>query len=125
GRLLVTRTAGTDKVSYLDPASGRYDDVDLHGATTATLFAVAGDRLLLSSGGAGTPAGARVIDLASGTSAVIRLNVDTVPDPAYHPAAEQMTFPSVAGREVHAIVYPPRNPDYVAPDGELPPYVAW
>ena len=28
-------------------------------------------------------------------------------------------------REVHAIVYPPHNPDFVAPDGELPPFVAF
>jgi dipeptidyl aminopeptidase/acylaminoacyl peptidase len=125
GRLLVARTAGTDTVSFLDPASGRYDDIDLQGATAASLVEVDGDRLLLTSVGANTAAGLRMIDLPSGEDSVIRLNVDTVPDPAYRPAAEQMTFPSAAGREVHAIVYPPRNPDHVAPDGELPPFVAW
>ena len=36
-----------------------------------------------------------------------------------------MTFAGDGGREVHAIVYPPRNPDFAAPDGELPPFVAF
>ena len=36
-----------------------------------------------------------------------------------------MTFAGTGGRDVHAIVYPPRNPDFAAPDGERPPYVAW
>jgi len=29
------------------------------------------------------------------------------------------------GRTVHALVYPPANPDVTAPTGQLPPYVAW
>ncbi|MFN2563019.1 MAG: prolyl oligopeptidase family serine peptidase [Jatrophihabitans sp.] len=125
GRLVVGRTSGTDTLSSLDPASGRYEDIDLHGATAVTLFAVADDRLLLSSAGAHTPTGLRMIGLASGNSTVVRLNAETVPDPAYQPAARQMTFSGAGGREVHAVVYPPRNPDYVAPDGELPPFIAW
>jgi dipeptidyl aminopeptidase/acylaminoacyl peptidase len=36
-----------------------------------------------------------------------------------------MTFSGPAGRDVHAFVYPPSNPDFVAPEGELPPYVAF
>ena len=35
-----------------------------------------------------------------------------------------MTFPGEGGREVHAVVYRPRNPGFVAPDGELPPFIA-
>ena len=50
--------------------------------------------------------------------------MDDVPDPAYLPAAEQMTSPGPAGRDVHAVVYRPRNRDFVAPAGELPPFVA-
>ena len=36
-----------------------------------------------------------------------------------------MTFRGPGDRPVHAVVYPPHNPDFVAPEGELPPYVAF
>ena len=35
--------------------------------------------------------------------------------------AEPITFPTAGGGEAHAYHYPPTNPDFVAPDGELPP----
>ena len=45
------------------------------------------------------------------------------PTPAYLPRAEPRTFTGVGGREIHAFVYPPTNPDAVAPEGELPPFI--
>ncbi len=51
-------------------------------------------------------------------------HVDEV-DPAYYPEPERRVFAGPGGREVHADVYPPRNPDFAAPEGELPPYVVW
>jgi dipeptidyl aminopeptidase/acylaminoacyl peptidase len=125
GRLLVVRTSGTDTLSYLDPATGEYADVDVGGATSVVLRKVDNDRLLVSLGGADTAPGLRLVDLASGAATVVRLSMDAVPDEAYLPEAEQLTFPSAAGREVHAVVYRPRNPDFVAPTGELPPFIAW
>jgi dipeptidyl aminopeptidase/acylaminoacyl peptidase len=51
--------------------------------------------------------------------------MEAAPDPAYLPHADSMTFTSSNGRDVHAVVYRPANPDFVAPDGELPPFIAW
>jgi dipeptidyl aminopeptidase/acylaminoacyl peptidase len=66
-----------------------------------------------------------VIDLRDGTVSDIRMSVDEAPDPAYLPTARQVTVPGRGGREVHAIVYPPHNADFEAPEGELPPYIAF
>ncbi|HLU27809.1 MAG TPA: prolyl oligopeptidase family serine peptidase [Glycomyces sp.] len=46
-------------------------------------------------------------------------------DPAYYPEPEHRTFAGPEGREVHAHVYPPRNPGFAGPEGESPPYVVW
>jgi dipeptidyl aminopeptidase/acylaminoacyl peptidase len=124
-RLLVVRTLGTDTLAYLDPASGKYEDIDLGDSTTVRLGSVDGSRVLLTTGGAQTPAGVRVLDLDTGGLADVRLALDDPPDPAYLPTAEEMTFAGPGGREVHAVVYRPRNPDFSAPEGELPPFIAY
>lgn len=64
-------------------------------------------------------------DSERGTSRVVaHEHVDLV-DPGYYPRPEHRTFAGPGGREVHAHLYPPRNPDFEAPEGELPPYVVW
>ncbi len=128
GRLLTVRTFGTDTLAILDPVTGSYDDIDLGNISTINLGAVDGDRLLLGTGGSRTVAGLRVLDLGTRELTDVRLALDQVPDPAYLPDAAAMTLHGAqAGnqREVHAIVYPPHNPDFAAPDGELPPYIAF
>ena len=95
-----------------------------------------GDRLLLRCGGAQSAAGLRIVDLSEAPGvgiaasprpvalvSVVRLSVDDLPAVDYLPEARPMTFGGA--RDVHAIVYPPRHPQYRAPDGELPPFVAF
>ena len=126
GRLLTVRTFGLDTLGILDPATGTLTDVDLGDQTTLYLGDVRDDgQVLLRTGGARTPSGLRRLQLSSAESTVVRLSADDLPDASYLSQAQAMTFTGPAGREVHAIVYPPANPDFTAPDGELPPYVAF
>jgi dipeptidyl aminopeptidase/acylaminoacyl peptidase len=123
GRLLTVRTYGSDTLAVLDPGAGTYEDIDLGDHTTIGLGPVADGRVLLTTYGARTVPGLRLLDLASGELSDVRLSVDHVPDPAYLPSAELMTLRGPR-REVHTIVYRPQNPDFAAPEGELPPFVA-
>jgi dipeptidyl aminopeptidase/acylaminoacyl peptidase len=127
GRLLTVRTLGTDTLAILDPATRELTDLDLGiGALGRTgLGPVRGDRALVVVGSASAAMGLRELDLRTGALTDVRLSVDAVPDAGYLPTAELMTFTGPSEREVHAVVYPPRNADFVAPDGELPPYVAF
>jgi dipeptidyl aminopeptidase/acylaminoacyl peptidase len=125
GRLLAVRTRGTDTLAVLDPGTGELADIDLAGLTTVRLGPVVDGRAYLTAGGAQAPGGVRVLDLDSGAVTVVRLALDAVPPAEYLPQAELRTFRGDDGRDVHAIVYPPRSPDHTAPAGELPPYVAW
>src|SRR5690606_21583954 len=52
-------------------------------------------------------------------------DADALPDPAYLPVAEPLTLPGPGGREVHANLYPPRNPEHTGPAGSRPPYVVF
>jgi dipeptidyl aminopeptidase/acylaminoacyl peptidase len=124
GRLLTSRTLGTTTVAVLDPRTGQYADLDLGDHTDVALGPVGGTRALVVTAGARTVSGLRVLDLTTGELSDVRTAMDDVPDPGYLPAAEPMTFRGPQ-RDVHAIVYRPANPDFVAPDGELPPFVAF
>ncbi len=124
GRLLTVRTLGQDRLGVLDPESAELADVDTGDLLTLNLLEVAGDLALLRSAGAGSASGMRTINLSSGEIEVVRLSVDDLPPAAYLPDAQAMTFPGPGGRDVHTFVYPPRNADFAAPEGELPPYVA-
>ncbi|GAB3140977.1 S9 family peptidase [Marisediminicola antarctica] len=121
-RILAARTQGDDSLVLIDRASGTIEPLDT-GLTTISLGARNGDRVLLTGGSSVLPAGLRILDLGTGALEDVRLGVDALPDAAYLPLAESRTF--TANRDVHTFVYPPRNPDFEAPEGELPPYIAF
>ena len=45
------------------------------------------------------------------------------PDPAFVSRGEAISFPTGGGRTAHAWFYAPKNPGFVAPEGERPPLV--
>jgi acetyl esterase/lipase len=129
GRLAVLHGAGEFLLGVLDPVSGVLTDLDLPG------FRVMKDALAVSDPAAGNSVIAVVaggprapwsVVLAStdGSSQVVREPEVTAPDPAYLPDARpvQLTV-SPNGPVVHALLYPPTNPEVDAPDGELPPFL--
>jgi len=127
-KLLTSRTVGVDRLGILDPDDGSLTDLEPSG-TVGTLAVtrlgqVRDGRALILSGGPLDAAGLRVLDLAEASVEAVRLGVDELPATGLLPVAEPRTFPAPDGRQVHTFVYPPRNPGFVAPAGELPPYVA-
>jgi len=65
------------------------------------------------------------VDTRSGAAKVVAAAHEDKVDPAYLPVPEHRTFTGPDGRDVHAHVYPPRNPDFEGPEGEAPPYAVW
>lgn len=126
GRLLVTRCeAGADRLGLLDPSTGGLSDITLPGIAAIELGTLAGRRAALLCGGGQRARGVRVVDIDSGALSDVRLALTDLPDEGYLPHAQPMTFVGPGGREVHAVVYPPRHPQVDGPEGEAPPYVAW
>ncbi len=76
-----------------------------------------GGRALLTDSSAGDPASLWELDTATGAFRLVRAGVEGLPAEVF-PAAERRVFDGV-----HAVVYPPANPGWRAPVGELPPYV--
>ena len=121
--LLTVSTFGTDQAAILDVNTGQLKDIELP-VDSVSFGARRGDRILVTGGSAVLASGLRELDLQTGVLTDIRLSVDDLPDNAYLPTAAARTF-GTADRPVHTFVYEPANPDFAAPEGELPPFVAF
>jgi dipeptidyl aminopeptidase/acylaminoacyl peptidase len=62
-----------------------------------------------------------IVDPRTSESDVIRRGRPVPIDPAYVSRPEAIVFPTEGGLTAHANYYPPTNPDFRAPEGELPP----
>lgn len=60
-------------------------------------------------------------DLASQQTEILKRASDLQIDAGYLSAPRRIEFPTENGLTAHAIFYPPRNKDFAAPEGELPP----
>ena len=80
-----------------------------------------GNRILFSAGAPDRPMTLMSLDLPSGALTTLQQAHDLEVDPAYLSSPEPVEFETTGGRTAHAFYYPPRNPDFVAPEGEKPP----
>jgi dipeptidyl aminopeptidase/acylaminoacyl peptidase len=111
---------GTCRLALLDATQGRltqipssYDDFSDLRATSTHAVCVAASPT--------TPAAIVRIDLTTYDFAVLRASSDVSVDPGYLSTPRPVAFPTTGGVTAHAIFYPPRNRDFVAPQGNRPP----
>jgi dipeptidyl aminopeptidase/acylaminoacyl peptidase len=61
------------------------------------------------------------MDSETGNMAALRQAFEVTVDSEYFSIPLTISFPTTADREAHANYYPPKNKDFLAPEGELPP----
>ncbi|MGH8531999.1 MAG: alpha/beta hydrolase family protein, partial [Gammaproteobacteria bacterium] len=61
------------------------------------------------------------LDLASGSTRVLKRSSDLDLDPGYVSAGEPIEFPTEGGRSAHGFFYAPANRDFMAPADQRPP----
>jgi dipeptidyl aminopeptidase/acylaminoacyl peptidase len=117
------RSGGLARLAAIETESGRLTNVD-------TPFTAFGSWIQAGLGKAVTVAGAPteqlaviVADLKTGQTQVLRRSMELGSEAAYLSVPESIEFPTEGGRTAHAFFYPPRNPDFLAPDGDLPPVI--
>ncbi len=64
-----------------------------------------------------------VYDAGSGGCEIVRDSSEEPVDPAYVSHPRPIEFPTGEGEVAYGFFYPPANPDFLAPDGELPPLI--
>jgi len=123
GRLAVLHGRGQQQLAVLDPESGTLTDAHLGFDAVKGELATSGGAVAAIAGSPRAPWSV-VRTWFGGATEVLRRQAVATPDLAYLPDARQVqlsTDPN--GAVVHAVVYPPSNPDFEAPDGEHPPFV--
>ncbi len=61
------------------------------------------------------------LDLETGEAEIVRSSFEVSLPPEAFSLPEAIVFPTQGGRSAHAFFYPPTNPDFEGPAGELPP----
>ncbi|WP_336322043.1 prolyl oligopeptidase family serine peptidase [Streptomyces lavendofoliae] len=125
GTVAVIHGKGATSLGILDPETGEV--VDAPGPWTEWAATLAGNGTRVVGVAASPRSGYEVVELdtRTGRTRVIGSGHDDSVDPAYYPEPQIRTFTGPDNREIHAHIYPPHNPDRIAPDDELPPYVVW
>ncbi|HET7664966.1 MAG TPA: prolyl oligopeptidase family serine peptidase, partial [Mycobacterium sp.] len=123
GRLAVRHGVGAGRLGVLDPRTGRLHDLDMPFTAWDPVIRGAGHTVVGVAGGPGIPPSVVKIDAVTGAVRLLRRSADRLPDPGFLPEPHAAVLAGPGNREVHAVVYPPRNPNVVAPQGELPPYL--
>ncbi len=120
--------------SYVESGIHRLSSVDL-GSLAATAIETpfqdissvraADGRVYFRGGSPADPPTIVELDLEAGGSALLKRSTseDMERYRGYLSAPEPVTFDTDGGQEAHGIYYPPRNLDFAAPAGALPPLI--
>jgi dipeptidyl aminopeptidase/acylaminoacyl peptidase len=117
---------GEVTMARLDTPTGRLTPLDLpHALIYASYgFLRADDRQFVYLGGSPTEVPAIVrVDLATGERAVLRRSTEVKVEAGFLSIPQPVAFPTENGLTAYGYFYPPRNRDFVAPAGELPPLI--
>ncbi|RZS43696.1 dipeptidyl aminopeptidase/acylaminoacyl peptidase [Herbihabitans rhizosphaerae] len=110
-------------LSVLDERTGTITEVDNdYPLWTPNLVARDGVIVSVAAGPRQSSAVVR-LDLSTGELTTLTEAPERIPDEAYLPVPEKRWFTGENGRSIPAYVYPPTNPEFAGPDGELPPYL--
>lgn len=115
-----------DGVSHVGViADGEFSTCDTRRNVIATTMAIGGGMVWTVAASDTEPAAVVGIDPATGHEQVVRSSLSVDLDPGYVSSPQTITFPTTGDAVAHAFYYPPVNPDFTGPSGELPPLVVW
>jgi dipeptidyl aminopeptidase/acylaminoacyl peptidase len=111
---------GLSHLATLDTRSLKFTRLELPYTSISDVHACEG-QVYFVGGSATEPVALIRLGLATGQTQVLRSTRPADLDPACISSAEHLEYPTGGGLTAHGFFYPPRNPDFMAPAGELPP----
>jgi dipeptidyl aminopeptidase/acylaminoacyl peptidase len=119
--LLCTYTQGGRwKLARLNTSSTRITPIELPFTEFEDIHT--GDGFAaLEAASASEPRTLLRLDLVTSQTKVLRRSFEPTVDPGYFSKPQSVEFPTDNNLTAHGFFYPPTNPDYTGPPGELPP----
>lgn len=111
---------GTHRLAIAE--SGRLTELEDSFTAHAYLRTDGESRAWFVGAGPTSPSGVFRLDVDTGETVTLTANESVVPD-GFVPSPRLITFPTGDGAVAHGVFYPPTNPDFAAPEGELPPLI--
>jgi dipeptidyl aminopeptidase/acylaminoacyl peptidase len=115
---------GEERLALLEPDG--WEAADLGLAFTSfgyPVLAARGSKVAFAAASPESEAAIVLYDAASGETEVVRSSSDTPVDPAYVSRPRPIEFPTGEGETAYGFYYPPANPEFEAPEGDLPPLI--
>ncbi len=123
GRIACTFSeGGVERLAVLDPQTGELTEIESAYSAFGSIR-TAGEEVAFLGASATRRSAVVRLDIATGEATELKRSSDTDVDPDYVSVAEPVAFPTANGRQAYGYYYAPQNPEFVAPDGELPPLV--
>jgi dipeptidyl aminopeptidase/acylaminoacyl peptidase len=118
------RRSGEQHLAMLDPSTSELIDVDVpHTSFSPPYVSASGSRIAFVGASPTSTREVVVLDFTSRAVDVLRPGEGLGVDDAFVSVAEPIEFATDGGATAYAYYYPPHNPGYRAPEGELPPLV--
>ncbi len=124
GRLICTYTqSGEWRLASIDPSSSGLDPIETPYTDIDGLQA-AGNTVVFRGASPSEPAAIVKLDLLSGETEILQNSAILANGlRSYLSAPRPISFPTTGGQTAHAFYYPPRNPEFEAPEDEKPPLI--
>jgi len=124
GRVVCSyQSKGLGRLGSIELGSGRFTTFDLPYTDFSSVRAE-GDQVVFRAGSAAIPPSFVLLDLTTGKAEILKKSTMIADEPGlarYFTRVESVEFPTEGNKTAFGLYYPAFNPDYQAPDKDLPP----
>ncbi len=121
---LVRCERGEERLSLLEPGAERPRDLELpYTSFGFPVLSARGSEIAFAAASPANETAIVVYDVASGELEEVRSASDEPIPAGYVSAPRAIEFPTSGGETAHGFYYPPANPEFEGPPGELPPLI--
>ena len=103
--------------TLIDNGNGSYTYTDETGAQTII------NSSQITTEVRNTVQGNKIAEYVNDEFVTIKKSQEPIVDAVFISEPEAITFPNEKGEDVHAFYYPPKNPNFIAPENTLPPTI--